>query len=72
MVRAEHAVELSRTLPHARLAILPSGHGDYIGAIETANKNKKVPALVFALIEAFPDKLTAIPSRKAHFALCIR
>ena len=53
VVRVEHALELSRALPHAKLAILPSGHGDYIGVIEAANKNKKVPALVIAVIEAF-------------------
>src|SRR5690349_19514007 len=33
VVRTEHALELSRTLPHAKLAVLPGGHGDYIGEI---------------------------------------
>lgn len=33
VVRAEHALALSRALPHAQLAILPGGHGDYIGEI---------------------------------------
>jgi pimeloyl-ACP methyl ester carboxylesterase len=31
VIRVEHLVELARTLPRARLAILPGGHGDYIG-----------------------------------------
>ena len=53
MVRAEHALELSRTLPHAKLAILPGGHGDYIGEICAADKNSKIPALVTAVIEEF-------------------
>jgi pimeloyl-ACP methyl ester carboxylesterase len=35
VVRAAHALALSQTLPRARLAILPSGHGDYIGEICT-------------------------------------
>ena len=53
MVRAEHALQLSRTLPHAQLAILPGGHGDYIGEICATDKNSKIPDLVIALINAF-------------------
>ncbi|HEY0432665.1 MAG TPA: alpha/beta hydrolase, partial [Chitinophagaceae bacterium] len=30
-----HAVEIASRLPRARLAILPSGHGDYIGELAT-------------------------------------
>jgi pimeloyl-ACP methyl ester carboxylesterase len=53
VVRVEHALALSRVLPHARLAILPGGHGDYIGEICAADKNSRLPALVTAMIEAF-------------------
>jgi pimeloyl-ACP methyl ester carboxylesterase len=53
VVRAEHAVELSRMLAHARLAILPSGHGDYIGEICSADRNSKLPTLVIGMVEAF-------------------
>jgi pimeloyl-ACP methyl ester carboxylesterase len=53
VVRAEHALALSRALPHAKLAILPGGHGDYIGEICAVDKNSKIPALVTAMIEAF-------------------
>lgn len=56
VVRPEHAFELSRTLPHARLAILPSGHGDYIGEICSASKDSKVPLLVAAMIDEFLSK----------------
>lgn len=56
VVRAEHALELSRTLPHARLAILPSGHGDYIGEICSSDKNSKLPPLVIAMVDAFLDE----------------
>jgi pimeloyl-ACP methyl ester carboxylesterase len=56
VVRPEHALELSRTLPHAKLAILPGGHGEYIGEICSADKNSKMPALVAAMIEEFLDK----------------
>jgi pimeloyl-ACP methyl ester carboxylesterase len=53
VVRPEHALALSRTLPHAKLAILPGGHGDYIGEITAPDKKSKLPALVVAVIEAF-------------------
>ncbi len=53
VVRAEHALQLSRTLPHARLAILPGGHGEYIGEIDSPNKDSKLPALVLEIIEEF-------------------
>jgi pimeloyl-ACP methyl ester carboxylesterase len=53
VVRPEHALALSHALPHAQLAILLSGHGDYIGEICAADKNSKIPALVTAMIEAF-------------------
>jgi pimeloyl-ACP methyl ester carboxylesterase len=53
VVRPEHALELSRTLPHAKLAILPGGHGEYIGEICSMNKNSKLPLLVTAMIDEF-------------------
>lgn len=53
VVRIEHALELARTLPHARLAILPCGHGEYIGEICAARPDSKLPLLVTALIEEF-------------------
>jgi pimeloyl-ACP methyl ester carboxylesterase len=56
VVRAEHALALSRTLPHAQLAILPCGHGEYIGEICAADKDSKIPALVTTMIEAFLNK----------------
>src|SRR5262249_20362740 len=53
VVRAEHALELSRTLPKAKLAILPGGHGDYIGEICAKDRNSKLPVLVAAITESF-------------------
>ena len=53
VVRVEHAMALSRALPHAQLAILPGGHGEYIGEICATNKNSKIPDLVTAMIEEF-------------------
>jgi pimeloyl-ACP methyl ester carboxylesterase len=56
VVRPEHALELSRTLPHAHLAILPGGHGEYIGEICSTNKNSRIPLLATAMIEEFLSK----------------
>jgi pimeloyl-ACP methyl ester carboxylesterase len=53
VVRPEHALELSRLLPHAKLAILPGGHGEYLGEICSTNLNSKIPILVTAMIEEF-------------------
>lgn len=53
VVRPEHALALSRILPRAKLAILPGGHGDYIGEICAANSTGKIPSLVTALISEF-------------------
>jgi pimeloyl-ACP methyl ester carboxylesterase len=53
VVRPEHALELARTLPHARLAILPGGHAEYIGEICSPHPASKLPALVTGMIEVF-------------------
>jgi pimeloyl-ACP methyl ester carboxylesterase len=53
VVRAEHALALAHALPHAKLAILPGGHGEYIGEICARDKEGDAPAFVTAMIEAF-------------------
>jgi len=56
VVLPEHALALAHTLPHARLTILPGGHGEYLGDIMSPDKNSKIPSLVVALIEEFLDE----------------
>jgi pimeloyl-ACP methyl ester carboxylesterase len=51
----EHAVELSRLMPHARLAILPGGHGDYLGELLTPPHGDRYAELTAWLIEQFLD-----------------
>ena len=53
VVRTEHALALSRTLPHAQLLILPGGHGEYIGEICAPGTNSKLQAMVTVFIETF-------------------
>ncbi|HEX5056872.1 MAG TPA: alpha/beta hydrolase [Gammaproteobacteria bacterium] len=55
IVKPEHALEISRTIPRARLLILPGGHGDYLGEALMAPKESRYPALTSALIEEFLD-----------------
>ena len=55
IVRLEHAVELSRRIPGARLLTLPGGHGDYLGEAVMTQGDSRYPALTVALIEAFLD-----------------
>jgi pimeloyl-ACP methyl ester carboxylesterase len=68
-VRPEHAVEMFRLLPHAKLAVLPGGHGSYIGEASAATlensqvrfgdqnsptkSESKIPGLAAAMIEEF-------------------
>ncbi|MCD9014284.1 alpha/beta hydrolase [Fulvivirgaceae bacterium QH1ED-6-2] len=56
VIRAEHALLLSRMLPHAELAILPGGHSDYIGEICAVDKNSKLPDFVVMMIDTFLAK----------------
>ena len=53
VVRPEHALEMSRLLPHGRLSILPGTHGEYMGEIMTPNVHERVPQLFVALVEEF-------------------
>lgn len=48
----EHAVEMHRLLAYSRLAILPGGHGDYIGEITTP-QNEALIAATISMINDF-------------------
>jgi pimeloyl-ACP methyl ester carboxylesterase len=53
VVRPEHAVEMFRLLPHARLSILPGIHGAYIGEVTTGIEHSKIPDLAVSIIKEF-------------------
>jgi len=53
VVRVEHALDLSRQIPEARLLVLPSGHGDYLGEVTAAPQATRYPELTAGLIEEF-------------------
>jgi pimeloyl-ACP methyl ester carboxylesterase len=55
IVKPEHAVELARLIPGARLLVLPGGHGDYLGEAVMTRKDTRYPELTAWLIEEFLD-----------------
>jgi len=55
IVKPEHAIELSRLIPAARLLILPGTHGDYLGEALATQAEGRSPATTAALFEEFLD-----------------
>jgi pimeloyl-ACP methyl ester carboxylesterase len=52
VVRPEHAVEMYRQMQHARLMILPGGHGEYMGELTTLRPGQNDYPVLYA-IESF-------------------
>jgi len=48
-------VDMYRLIPNSELAILPSGHGEYIGEKNPHTADSKLPDVTVALIEKFLD-----------------
>lgn len=55
---AEHIVAMSKLIPNCKLAIIPGGHGAYIGEITTLNADYKESEFIIPLIEKFLDEKT--------------
>lgn len=49
----DHAVQMYHLLPIGQLAILPGGHGAYIGEVTAAKDGSKIPELSAAMIDEF-------------------
>lgn len=47
----EHAVALSRRMPHASLAIIPGGHGTYMGELTTLNEAHNPPVALPIILD---------------------
>jgi len=60
VTRLEHAIELSRLFPDARLLVLPSGHGDYLAEASSAPTDTDYAEITARLVERFLD---VAPSR---------
>lgn len=56
IITIEHSIELHRQIANSELAIIPGGHGEYIGEITTIKPEFKESELVVPMIEKFLDK----------------
>jgi pimeloyl-ACP methyl ester carboxylesterase len=63
VVRPEHAVEMYRLLPHAKLAILPGGHGGYLGEVTTPQDSTLIAATI-SMINKFLSEPITIANQK--------
>ncbi len=53
---SEHVVAMSKLIPNCKLAIIPGGHGEYIGEITTLPSDFKENEFIVPLIEKFLNK----------------
>ena len=56
IITPEHAIELHMQIANSELAIIPGGHGEYIGEITTIKSEFKENELIVPLIEKFLNK----------------
>lgn len=56
VITPEHALELHKKIANSELAIIPGGHGQYIGEITTLSPDFKESDIVVPMIEKFLDK----------------
>lgn len=56
VITLEHALELHQLITNSELAIIPGGHGEYIGEVTTLKPDFKETDLVVPLLEKFLDK----------------
>lgn len=56
IITPEHAIELHRQIANSELAIIPGGHGYYIGEVTTIGPDFKESELIVPMIEKFLDK----------------
>ena len=56
VITPEHAIELHGQIANSELAIIPGGHGEYIGEITTLKSDTKESEFVIPMIEKFLDK----------------
>jgi len=56
IITPEHAIELHRQIINSELAIIPGGHGEYIGEVTTLKPGFKESDMVVPMIEKFLNK----------------
>jgi pimeloyl-ACP methyl ester carboxylesterase len=55
IVKPEHALELTRLMPNARLMVLVGGHGDYLGEAIMTQRPTRAPELTAGLVQEYLD-----------------
>jgi pimeloyl-ACP methyl ester carboxylesterase len=59
VITPEHAIEMHRQIANSELAIIPGGHGEYIGEVTTlATDTKENELIIVPVIEKFLDNPT--------------
>ena len=56
VITPEHAIEMHRLIANSDLAIIPGGHGEYIGEVTTVGPDFRDSELVVPMIEKFLNK----------------
>ncbi|MEQ8476169.1 alpha/beta hydrolase [Fulvivirga sp.] len=56
VITLEHALELHQIIKNSELAIIPGGHGEYIGEVTTLKPDLKEHELIVPIIEKFLNK----------------
>lgn len=56
VITIEHTVKMSKLVPVAELAVLPGGHGSYIGEVGSIKAGSKLPEVTVALVGEFLEK----------------
>jgi pimeloyl-ACP methyl ester carboxylesterase len=56
VITPEHAIEMHRQIANSELAIIPGGHGEYIGEITTLKPDSKESDFIVPMIEKFLNK----------------
>lgn len=53
LIKVEHALEHVKIIKGARLAVLPSNHGEYLGEVFATQKPSSIPMVTAKIIETF-------------------
>ena len=56
VITTEHALEMHKLISNSQLAIIPGGHGEYMGEITTLKPSTKESEFVIPLIEKFLEE----------------
>jgi len=56
LITPEHAIEMQRLIKNSEVAIIPGGHGEYLGIIMTPQSDGKQADYVIPMIESFLNK----------------